>query len=77
LGACETCMGELTLEEWLEAHGYDMPTCEHVGTGLTLCVWMAETGHWPKKAPVVHSMNHRGADRMREIIARAFSTDQR
>ena len=70
-------MGELTLEERLEAHDYDMPTCEHVGTGLTLCVWMAETGHWPKKAPVVHSMNHRGADRMREIIARAFSTDQR
>jgi len=77
LGACETCMGGSSLEEWLEAHDYDMPTCEHVGTGLTLCLWMADTGHWPKTPPVVHSMNHGGADRMREVIAREFGPSRR
>ena len=76
LGACVACMRGLTVEEWLEAHNYDMPTCEHVGTGLTLCVWMAETGHWPKTAPVVHSTNHRGAAQMRAVIARRFGTSR-
>jgi hypothetical protein len=65
-------MGGLTVDEWLQAHDYDMPTCEHVGTGLTLCLWMEKTGHWPKRIPAIHSMNHGGAERMREVIARAF-----
>jgi hypothetical protein len=77
LGACDACMGGLSTEEWLEAHDYDMPTCEHLGTGYTLCLWMAETGHWPKRMPVVHSMNHRGAAQMRDLIKRAFGTSRR
>jgi hypothetical protein len=72
LGACEACMAGQTLNEWLDTHNYDMPTCEHVGTGLTLCLWMERTGCWPAKVPVVHSMNHDGANRMLEVIARAF-----
>ena len=72
LGACESCMGGLTTQEWLERHDYNMPVCEHVGTGYTLCCWMADTGHWPKRAPVVHSMNHQGAEQMREVIRRTF-----
>jgi hypothetical protein len=72
LGACDACMGGMSTEEWLEAHDWDMPTCEHLGTGYTLCVWMEETGHWPKQKPRVHSMNHRGAARMQEIIDRRF-----
>jgi hypothetical protein len=72
LGACETCMGGMSTEAWLEAHDWDMPTCEHVGTGYNLCVWMEETGHWPRQKPKVHSMNEKGAARMREIIDRRF-----
>jgi hypothetical protein len=74
LGACESCLGGLSTREWLETHDYDMPTCEHLGTGYTLCVWMEQTGHWPKKMPAVHSMNGAGADRMRAIISRAFQS---
>jgi hypothetical protein len=25
-------------------------TCEHLGTGYTLCLWMEETGHWQEDA---------------------------
>ena len=74
LGACASCMGGLTTDEWLEAHDYNMPVCEHVGTGYTLCLWMAETGHWPRNRPIVHSMNQTGADQMREVIRRHFRT---
>jgi hypothetical protein len=72
LGACDACMNGMTVQEWLETHDYDMPVCEHVGTGLTLCLWMEQTGCWPKQAPVVHSMNHKGAARMRQVITRRF-----
>jgi hypothetical protein len=64
--------GPLSTREWLETHDYDMPTCEPLGTGYTLCLWMEQTGHWPKKMPVVHSMNGAGAERIRAIISRAF-----
>jgi hypothetical protein len=34
LGACETCMDGMDVEEWLEAHHFrTMPHCKHVGTG--------------------------------------------
>jgi hypothetical protein len=72
LGACEACMGGLSVEEWAEAHDWDMPHCEHLGTGYSLCVWMEETGYWPKQKPRVHSMNHRGSARMQAIIDRRF-----
>ena len=72
LGACESCMGGLSVDEWAEAHDWDMPQCEHLGTGYTLCVWMEETGHWPKQKPTVHSMNHKGSARMQAIIDKRF-----
>jgi hypothetical protein len=72
LGACERCLGGLSVEEWLGSHDYNMPVCEHIGTGYTLCLWMADTGHWPKNPPVVHSMNHHGAEQMRNVIQRYF-----
>lgn len=41
--------------------------------GYTLCVWMAETGCWPRAKPRVHSANPAGAARMRAVIERNFS----
>ena len=46
-------MAGMSTEEWLEAHHRAMPSCEHLGTGYTLCVWMEETGHCPKQKPLV------------------------
>jgi hypothetical protein len=39
-------------------------------TGYELCVWMAETGLWPKEKPTVHSQNPVGAAAMRQCIER-------
>lgn len=73
LGACETCMDGRDVKGWLEAHNFQtMPHCEHVGTGYDLCVWMAETGHWPTEKPAVHSANRVGRHRMNGVIARYF-----
>lgn len=47
-------------------------SCTHNGTGYDLCLWMAETGHWPKEKPLVHSANTVGRDRMRGVIDRYF-----
>jgi hypothetical protein len=69
LGACETC-----LAPWRGGLTPDglMPNCSHFGTGYDLCLWMAESGHWPAERPVVHSMNPVGRERMRGVIARYF-----
>jgi hypothetical protein len=73
LGACEGCMGGRTVDDWLiETNCMAMPNCSHFGTGYDLCLWMAETGHWPKERPTVHSANPVGAERMRGVIARYF-----
>lgn len=73
LGACETCMDGMDVKEWLEAHNFrTMPHCKHVGTGYDLCVWMAETGHWPTEEPTVHSANRVGRNRMKGVIAKYF-----
>lgn len=69
LGACVACT-KARGGNW----GGNMPHCEHVGTGYTLCVWMAQTGHWPQTKPTVHSMNAEGAARMRGVITRYFGT---
>jgi hypothetical protein len=71
LGACHACMGGLTEAEWMDKAQYQtMPHCEHVGTGYQLCVWMAETGHWPAVKPNVHSANVVGRERMIGVIER-------
>jgi NAD+-processing family protein with receiver domain len=73
LGACETCMDGMDVDEWLEAHHFrTMPHCKHVGTGYDLCVWMAQTGYWPKEKPTVHSANRVGRRRMNGVIAKYF-----
>jgi hypothetical protein len=73
LGACETCMAGMDVDEWLDAHSFrTMPHCKHVGTGYDLCVWMAETGNWPTEKPTVHSANRVGRNRMKGIIAKYF-----
>jgi hypothetical protein len=77
LGACDACMGGLSTEEWLETHDWEMPTCAHLGTGYTLCVWMAETDHWPTQKPTVHSMNHQGSARMQKIIDESFPASRK
>lgn len=77
LGACETCMDGKDIDEWLEASDcQSMPHCDHVGTGYDLCLWMAETGHWPMESPTVHSANPVGRDRMRGVIARYFKATE-
>ena len=73
LGACDDCMGDRTAEDWLIQHGgMAMPNCTHFGTGYDLCLWMAETGNWPKEKPTVHSANPVGRERMRGVIDRYF-----
>ena len=74
LGACDLCH---TIERnatdgvpW----GGMAPHCRHFGTGYDLCLWMAETGHWPAHKPNVHSANPVGAARMRGVIERYFQT---
>lgn len=75
LGACAACMDGKTDEEWftLVGQGQAMPHCDHVGTGYDLCLWMAETGHWPPLPPKVHSLNPVGAARMRGVITRYWA----
>lgn len=73
LGACDACLAGRSVEEWLASSNFmAMPNCEHFGTGYELCVWMAETGHWPKEKPAVHSANPVGRERMRGVIDRYF-----
>lgn len=74
LGACDECTEK-------GAHIGDMQTpettfynhCSHAKSGYDLCVWMAETGHWPDYKPVVHSANPVGSERMRGVIERYCS----
>jgi hypothetical protein len=40
--------------------------------GSALVRWMAQTGHWPKSKPVVHSMNPVGRQYMESVIERYF-----
>lgn len=44
--------------------------CPHTPTGYDLVAWMAQTGHWPKLPPNVHSGNLDGGARMLGVIAR-------
>jgi hypothetical protein len=44
--------------------------CPHTPTGYDLVAWMAQTGHWPKLPPNVHSGNLDGGARMLGVVAR-------
>lgn len=73
LGACASCMGGRTAEQWLDESQFtQMPNCDHFGTGYTLVCWMEETGHWPQEKPTVHSANPAGRLRMQQAINREW-----
>ena len=66
LGECEDCSRE---------HDDDAavpPKCHHRMTGYDLVKWMALTGHWPKRKPMVHSANPVGRADMLATIERYF-----
>jgi hypothetical protein len=46
--------------------------CPHMQTGYDLVAWMAETNHWSRHPPVVHSGNMDGGARMLGVIARQW-----
>ena len=48
----------------------------HMPTGYDLCLWMAETGHWPNITPYVHSNNAMYSGKMSRLIWRYFGTKQ-
>lgn len=65
LGWCEACQQRF--------QGQPVSTkdqCPHVPSGYDLCLWMAQTGHWPRVPPSVHSGNLEGGARMRGVIMR-------
>lgn len=69
LGACQDCLGGLSIEDWLRKNAFvSMPNCEHFGTGYTFVQWMIENEIWPTNRPRVHSMNPVGRKRMEEDI---------
>ena len=45
--------------------------CRHVPSGYDLCLWMEQTGRWPRGSVRVHSANPAGARRMLEVIERS------
>jgi hypothetical protein len=45
--------------------------CSHVPSGYDLCVWMEQTGRWPRCSVRVHSANPTGARRMLDVIERS------
>ena len=46
------------------------------GTGYDLVKWMADTGNWPIKKPLVHSSNPPGRKNMEETIERYFPEEK-
>ncbi len=72
LGACPECtargrhIGRMT-RRGNTFYNY----CRHVPSGYDLCLWMEQTGRWPRGSVRVHSANPAGARRMLEIIERS------
>jgi predicted RNA-binding Zn-ribbon protein involved in translation (DUF1610 family) len=46
--------------------------CPHMLTGYDLVAWMADTRHWSKHPPIVHSGNMDGGAKMLGVIARQW-----
>lgn len=63
LGACASCS-----EDAMDP----LVICSHMQTGYDLVKWMAETGHWPQRKPLVHSANPVGRRNMEATIERYF-----
>lgn len=67
LGECDECAAAA------KTRGLFYPfTCRHRMTGSALVKWMALTGHWPKRKPIVHSGNAIGRANMVATIERYF-----
>jgi hypothetical protein len=67
LGWCVEC---LTKGDHLKRSG--ARHCPHMLTGYDLVAWMAETGHWSRHPPIVHSGNMDGGAKMLGVIARQW-----
>jgi len=72
MGACAACTAAGRHIGRMTRRGntfYDY--CAHVPSGYDLCLWMEQTGRWPRGSVRVHSANPIGAHRMREVVERA------
>ena len=71
LGACPECTARGRHVGRMTRPGntfYDY--CRHVPSGYDLCLWMEQTGRWPRGSVSVHSANPTGARRMLAVIER-------
>ena len=71
MGACAACAARGRHIGRMTRPGntfYDY--CNHVPSGYDLCLWMEETGRWPRSGVRVHSANPAGARRMLAVIER-------
>jgi hypothetical protein len=64
LGECDECAREHDDDEPVP------PKCRHRMNGYDLVKWMALTGRWPKRKPVVHSSSKTGRANMVAAIER-------
>jgi hypothetical protein len=72
MGACAACAARGRHIGRMTRPGntfYDY--CSHVPSGYDLCLWMEETGRWPRCGVHVHSANPAGARRMLAVIERS------
>jgi len=72
MGACSKCSAAGLHIGRMTRRGdtfYDY--CPHVPSGYDLCLWMEQTGRWPRGSVRVHSANPVGARRMLDVIGRA------
>ena len=71
MGACPECTARGRHVGRMTRPGntfYDY--CRHVPSGYDLCLWMEQTGRWPRGSVSVHSANPTGARRMLAVIER-------
>jgi hypothetical protein len=72
MGACPACTARGRHRGRMTRLGntfYDY--CSHVPSGYDLCLWMEQTGRWPRGSVRVHSANPAGARRMLAVIERS------
>jgi hypothetical protein len=72
MGACAECTARGRHIGRMTRRGntfYDY--CAHVPSGYDLCLWMEQTGRWPRGSVRVHSANRACARRMLAVIERS------
>jgi hypothetical protein len=72
MGACPECTARGRHIGRMTRRGntfYDY--CSHVPSGYDLCLWLEQTGRWPRRSVRVHSANPAGARRMLAVIERS------